>query len=316
MMRISGLLAACDHIQSHITTLAQAPSAEEAEQLTERMLKLVAQVDALCARHGSNPANLPTSSRRAYQWLRFLAEEGSLADHLGTVALGYELFRENARVQEQVRLGHSVQFELVHTGHLWRISTKRNVLHLAAAEGFCRAPREVLLALIQAATLHSTRARAIVSAYATSVDFTEIATALELMTEPAENSTPGQHYDLDAVFARVNHHHFGGAMPRPRRLIWSNRITTRVMGYYQARSDTVMLSKTLDDASVPERVIDLVMYHELLHKQLGSRMSNGRRQVHFSAFREAERRFPNFDAVNAELQLLTQRAAPKAFVEK
>ena len=117
--------------------------------------------------------------------------------------------------------------------------------------------------------------------------------------------------DLDAVFARVNRDHFGSSMPRPRRLIWSNRITTRIMGYYQARSDTVMLSRTLDDANVPERAVDLVMYHELLHKQLGVRMGNGRRQIHFAEFRQAERRFVSFDAVNAELEAIARRAAFK-----
>jgi hypothetical protein len=266
-------------------------------------------VDALCAQHGNNPVNLPTPSRRAYQWLRFLLDEDSLADHVATVALAYEVIRDNPKFKEQAALGYAVQFELDHSGHLWRMRAAQKVVYLSVAEGFCGASREVLAAVVLAATSRSTKAKETVRVYATTDDFTEIATALELTTEQEEGAARGSHYDLDAVFARVNRDHFANAMPRPRRLIWSSRLTTRIMGYYQVHSDTVMLSRTLDDATVPERVVDLVMYHELLHKQLGVRVSTGRRQAHFAEFRQAERRFPNFDAVNAELETIARRAA-------
>ncbi|NJM40575.1 MAG: hypothetical protein HC853_07300 [Anaerolineae bacterium] len=300
--RINGLVAACDQIQRRIAALAQALSPEKQARLTQHIAKLAAQVDELCAQHGSNPANLPTPSRRAYQWLRFLADEMNLDEHLRTVAMAYEVIRSNPKFQEQAKLGYTVQFELNHTGHLWQARAVRKVFTLSASEGFCGAPREVLEAIALAATSRSAKARGAVRAYAAGDDFTEIATALELMTEQGEGAAQGQHYDLDAVFARVNREHFGGVVSRPRRLIWSNRITTHLMGYYQTRSDTVMLSKTLDDSRVPHRVLDLVMYHELLHKQLGVRMSNGRRQIHFPEFRQAERRFPDFDEVNALLE--------------
>jgi hypothetical protein len=310
-LRISGLVAACDQIHARISRLAQTPStqpAEMREQLTQRVRTLVAQVDGLCAGNSNNPANLPTPSRRAYQWLRFLVDEDSLTDHVTTVRLAYEVIRQNPKFKEQAALGYTVQFELGHSGHLWRTQAARKWVSLSAAEGFCGAPREVLEAIALAATSHSAKAKDIVRAYAASDDFTEIVTALELTIEQEEGAARGRQYDLDAVFARVNCNHFANAMPRPRRLIWSSRITSRIMGYYQTQSDTVMLSRTLDDVSVPERVVDLVMYHELLHKQLGVRISNGRRQAHFAEFRHAERRFPNFDRVNTELEAIARRA--------
>jgi hypothetical protein len=310
MLRISGLVAACDHIQRRIAALAQAPSTEKQVQLTQHIAKLAVQVDGLCAQHGSNPANLPTPSRRAYQWLRFLADEGNLTEHFCTVAMAYAMIWDNPKFQEQTKLGYTVQFELNHTGHLWQAQAVRKTVTLSASEGFCGAPREVLEAIAHAATSRSSNAKDKVRAYAAGDDFTEIATALELMTEQEEGAAQGQHYDLDAVFTRVNRNLFDGTVSRPRRLIWSSRITTHLMGYYQARSDTVMLSKTLDDAHVPQAVLDLVMYHELLHKQLGVRMSNGRRQVHFPEFRQAERRFPNFDEVNAALETIARQAHP------
>ena len=307
--RISGLVANCDDVQRRIAALAQAPSPEQHAQLSQRLKTLAAQVEALCAQHNSNPANLPTPSRRAYQWLSYLLDEDALADHINTVALAYQVLADNPKFSEQVAQGFAVQFELDHTGHLWRTRAAHKIVYLAVAEGFCGAPREVFEAVAQAATSRSSKARAVVRTYAASDDFTEIVTALEMTTEQEEGAARGRHYDLDAVFVRVNGDHFANAMPRPRRLIWSSRITTRIMGYYQARSDTVMLSRTLDNTDVPQRVVDLVMYHELLHKQLGVRLSNGRRQAHFAEFRQAERRFPDFDAVNAELVALARRVA-------
>ncbi len=47
--------------------------------------------------------------------------------------------------------------------------------------------------------------------------------------------------------------------------------------------------------SVPAYAVDFVMYHELLHKQLGVKVVNGRRYAHTPAFREAELAFKRYD---------------------
>ena len=73
------------------------------------------------------------------------------------------------------------------------------------------------------------------------------------------------------------------------------------MGHYNFMTDTVMLSLTLDDARVPAYVVDYVMYHELLHKQLGVNVVNGRRYAHTPEFRSAEQAFPHYEAAVAFL---------------
>jgi hypothetical protein len=120
-------------------------------------------------------------------------------------------------------------------------------------------------------------------------------------TQPADLRAVGRHHNLNAAFDRVNRAYFGGKMPRPK-LTWNATFTRRKLGHYDFHTDTVMLSITLDDPKVPNYVVDFVMYHELLHKQLGVRAVNGRRRVHTPEFRRAERRFREWRKAERWLQ--------------
>jgi hypothetical protein len=126
--------------------------------------------------------------------------------------------------------------------------------------------------------------------------------ALELAAGAAPDplGARGTHRDLAEVFERVNRGCFGGRLGPPR-LVWSRRHTGRKLGHYQPLTDTVMLSLNLDDARVPDVAVDFVMYHELLHRELGAQIVNGRHIVHGPAFRRAERRFPGYEAAQAFL---------------
>ena len=66
-------------------------------------------------------------------------------------------------------------------------------------------------------------------------------------------------------------------------------------------TDTVMLSVTLDDAGVPDQVVDFVMYHELLHRVLGAPVVDGRVRAHTPEFRRRERAFPDYDRARSWL---------------
>jgi hypothetical protein len=77
----------------------------------------------------------------------------------------------------------------------------------------------------------------------------------------------------------------------PPHLAWSRSVLRQEFGRYESSRDTVTLNRALDHPDVPERVVEYVLYHELLHKELGVQVRAGRRQVHTRAFREAERRF-------------------------
>ncbi len=78
-----------------------------------------------------------------------------------------------------------------------------------------------------------------------------------------------------------------------------------MLGYYQHASDRLTISRALDHASVPSGAIELVMYHELLHKHLGVQVVNGRHCVHTEAFHAAERRFQGYEAAKIFLDRLS-----------
>jgi len=61
----------------------------------------------------------------------------------------------------------------------------------------------------------------------------------------------------------------------------------------------VGVSSILDDISVPEFVLDYVVYHESLHLAQGYRPGQ---KVHDRAFKENERRFPKHEEAEKYLK--------------
>ncbi len=51
------------------------------------------------------------------------------------------------------------------------------------------------------------------------------------------------------------------------------------------------MSRTLDNPQIPQIVVELVLYHELLHKHHGLKWINGKCMAHTPEFRRNERKF-------------------------
>lgn len=113
----------------------------------------------------------------------------------------------------------------------------------------------------------------------------------------------GVHHDLDTSFDRVNAEYFQGTMSRPH-LVWSRTFATRKFGHYDHTHDTIMVNMVLDRGTVPEHAIDLIVYHELLHKQLGITWKNNRIAAHTREFAKRERQFKHYDQAKAVLRKL------------
>ena len=299
-------------------------------QLLERIRHRVRLVEDILGGDGvpagaqapAGPAALPAPSRRAYQWLKFLSEEGRLGEHLDALGAVTGLARKSRGLAAGF-LGRAVggarspvRVDLYHTKALYRIRSGRDGLRLTISEGFLTAPVDVLEGLVRLALGHGpgagrgagrggrwgrrrarTEARssdlARLREYSRGEEFRGILAALEANGGPAAMPTQGRHNDLEAVFERVNAAYFDGGLARPV-LTWNAAITRRKVGHYEPATDTVMLSLTLDGPAVPEYVVDFVMYHELLHKHLGIAFVNGRQRAHTPAFRKAEKRFPQY----------------------
>lgn len=134
--------------------------------------------------------------------------------------------------------------------------------------------------------------------------YQEILSELDLLSGIVEH-TAGMRRNLAESFERVNRSYFNDSMNRPR-LAWSQTFTFRKFGHYDRTHDAVVVSMSLDRKDVPEYVIDFIVYHELLHKKLGSRWRNGRNFSHTSDFLRKEKQFRQYHESKAILNKLAR----------
>ncbi len=169
----------------------------------------------------------------------------------------------------------------------------RAVFNLNAA--FADAPEDAVrgIAGILLARLHRVREEAIPEAW-------RKASRAFLAERPASATgrkhiePVGAHRSLLESYLRVSLD-MDLALPQVPRLSWSRTVAGHRFGHWDADHNVVVLSQILDDADVPEFVLDYVLYHELLHIVHPVRMGSGsRRIVHSAAFRRDERRYPRW----------------------
>jgi hypothetical protein len=302
-VRLTGVVTTCDYYHHRFARLAAharqtwEPSDADVAHLVAELRADADAIDALCREEEGTPADLSVQSQRAYQWLAFLADPENLAQHLSTLAIAIEV-GENETCRKALPVRQRtlpLRIDFYATSTLYRTRVQADAIRIVANEGFLGAPRAVIEALVHVALGGKGDAhRSQMKAYAASEDFMEVLLALELTTAELSLETRGRHYDLAEVFDRVNAAYFDGKMPRPR-LTWNKTLTHRKLGHYRLTNDTLEVSMTLDDVRVPPYVLEFVVYHELLHKQLGIEVVNGRRYAHTSEFRARERRFRHYD---------------------
>lgn len=304
-VRVQNLVRIENEVQAGLARLAQMPiaeySAEQAVQtrvkLGERIKSSVERVEEITRNTAATPAQLPTQSRQVYEWLAFLSTPENLDAHIRSLRGVMQEANAYSRAANSPR----PHFEFSNMNGLFRIKRAPNQSQMTSSEGFINAPREILKALVQLAYQRDESASlGRLRGYAQGDEFGEVLLTLSLPTMDLETNTRGRHYDLREIFTRVNQQYFGGKINSPR-LVWNRTLTFRKMGHYVSSTDTLMMSLTLDDARVPMQVVDLVMYHELLHKALGVQIINGRRFAHSSTFRQAERRFVEYSKAEAWL---------------
>ncbi|MBS1795240.1 MAG: M48 family metallopeptidase [Acidobacteria bacterium] len=104
----------------------------------------------------------------------------------------------------------------------------------------------------------------------------------------------GEFFDLDEIFEKLNAVYFRKSLPKPV-LSWSARKTYRILGHHDGTHETIVVSRSLDDRSVPEYVVEYIVYHEMLHIFHPTVHHNGRRSIHTPEFRRSERRFADYE---------------------
>jgi hypothetical protein len=106
--------------------------------------------------------------------------------------------------------------------------------------------------------------------------------------------TQGRYYDLEEIFDSVNKEYFHSRLSCP--ITWGTRnprhvVRKRTLGSYNNHTRTIRIHPILDRKQVPRYFIEFVVYHEMLHADMGTVTALGRRSVHSREFRRREKMF-------------------------
>lgn len=113
----------------------------------------------------------------------------------------------------------------------------------------------------------------------------------------------GERYDLEEVFSALNGRFFNGLQAQPA-LGWSRRISRTILGHFDPSHNAIIISRLLDTPEAPRLALEYVMYHEMLHLRHPVEVVGSRRRIHSKAFREEEKRFPQWKEARAMLEKL------------
>jgi hypothetical protein len=113
----------------------------------------------------------------------------------------------------------------------------------------------------------------------------------------------GRYYHLEEVFDSLNTKFFGGLLGRPQ-LTWSEQVSKRSLGHYDAAHNTIVVSRVFDRPSSPRYAIEYLLYHEMLHLKHPVKVKNLRRSVHPREFKQEEALFPQLAEALAFIQRL------------
>lgn len=105
-----------------------------------------------------------------------------------------------------------------------------------------------------------------------------------------------EHFDLRAIFDRLNQRYFRGRL-RGYQVVWGRRRKRRpkeyfIFGTIQEEDRIIRINPWLDQRFVPAWFLEYVLYHEMLHAVVPDRVrEDGRRCVHTDEFNRREREF-------------------------
>jgi predicted SprT family Zn-dependent metalloprotease len=111
--------------------------------------------------------------------------------------------------------------------------------------------------------------------------------------------TQGRHFDLHEALQRLQQEYFAADLKL--RITWSpgrkkpGRRNIR-LGSYASQTRLIRINPLLDQAGVPQFVIDDIIFHEILHHYLGNQRQNGRTRSHHATFKKLEKEFRQHQA--------------------
>lgn len=182
-----------------------------------------------------------------------------------------------------------------------RIKSSNGVVSVRIAELLNVAPKEVhaSLAKILVAKLLGNKvpndARKTYREFLKTEDFQEKAIKQKRKKGRKIITSPnGKVYNLENIFGKLNLIYFQNEIPKPK-LSWSRHKTYRRLGHHDPVHEAIIISKSLDEKTVPKYVVEYVVYHEMLHIKHPVYEKNSRRYIHTPEFKKDEEKFAYFE---------------------
>jgi hypothetical protein len=299
---VRGLTARVERFAEQLGRWIQSAD-DSGSDLRDEIVRVLQRIEASNARAAVRIEHLTPRSREHLAWLRFMADAENFADYVAALRQATSVFY---LVAEPGVWPQPIVVQFRPTQSLFRVRPTDGFTRALLPTPMITLDRGDFEVLARAMFRRRDRRRSpALHAITVSEPYQELHAELEALGGVVEE-TRGMAHDLAVSFDRVNATYFGGAIPRPR-LTWNQAITAHKFGHYNYSTDTVMISRTLDHAAVPEFVVDHVMHHELLHKKHGLRWHNGRGHAHTAEFRRDERLFPQYAEADAFLKRLATR---------
>ncbi|TNF52265.1 hypothetical protein EP227_07630 [bacterium] len=108
----------------------------------------------------------------------------------------------------------------------------------------------------------------------------------------------GKHYNLLDIYHSINQEYFDGKVSSP--ITWGSRRIRRVagertLGSYCYHNHIIRINPVLDTKSIPRYFLEYIVYHEMLHADLGVEDNGGRNSYHSREFKRREKLFKHYE---------------------
>jgi predicted metal-dependent hydrolase len=108
----------------------------------------------------------------------------------------------------------------------------------------------------------------------------------------------GRHHHLGERYSALNQEYFDGRISAS--ITWGARsakrfVAERTLGSYDPQTSLIRIHPILDSKGVPQYFLDFIIYHEMLHADMGVEEQDGRRMMHSKEFKKREQLFQQYD---------------------
>ena len=177
---------------------------------------------------------------------------------------------------------------------------QHGVIKIKIAESLSKAPERILKTLCTILLLKLFKIkvdRGLYKIYRNYLDGSDMLVHSVRKRPPNPRYSPlGKYFNLRELFDQINQQFFNGQL-NPPVLGWSLHKAYRRLGFYNQEKNLLVISQIFDTKHVPQNVVEYLLYHEMLHIAIPTVHNNGRRKIHSTAFRQKERKFPDYDRV-------------------